>query len=107
MIWRLEQDRYALTESKLYHLGEQLSDLYGGDPHTVGYKRLEQIRGEAANLFLETDMFFVKVSYAASLTIYCSHTDRSKGDRFPQYRPINPSSSGSQNFHLLPRTSRK
>ncbi|KAJ3579384.1 hypothetical protein NPX13_g1185 [Xylaria arbuscula] len=60
VIWRLEQDRYALTESKLYHLGEQLADFYGGDPRTVGYKKLEQIRGEAANLFLETDMFFVK-----------------------------------------------
>ncbi|KAI0486630.1 hypothetical protein F4859DRAFT_308376 [Xylaria cf. heliscus] len=60
VIWRLEQDRYALTESKLYHLGEQLPDLYGGDPRTVGYRKLEQIRGEAANRFLETDMFFVK-----------------------------------------------
>ncbi|KAI0439579.1 hypothetical protein F4803DRAFT_564391 [Xylaria telfairii] len=62
VIWRLEQDRYALTESKLYHLGEELSDLYGGDPRTVGYRKLEQIRGEAANRFLETEMFFVKES---------------------------------------------
>ncbi|TRX91829.1 hypothetical protein FHL15_007382 [Xylaria flabelliformis] len=62
VIWRLEQDRYALTESKLYHLGEQLSDLYGGDPRTVGYRKLEQIRGEAANRFLEMEMFFVKES---------------------------------------------
>ncbi|RWA14215.1 hypothetical protein EKO27_g902 [Xylaria grammica] len=60
VIWRLEQDRYALTGSKLYHLGEQLPNLYGGDPRTVGYKKLEQIRGEAAHLFLETEMFFVK-----------------------------------------------
>jgi len=57
----LEQDRYALTESKLYHLGEQLSDFYDGDPRRVGYKKLEQIRGEAADRFFETDMFFVKV----------------------------------------------
>ncbi|KAJ2970595.1 hypothetical protein NUW58_g9642 [Xylaria curta] len=62
VIWRLEQDRYALTESKLYHLGEQLPDFYGGDPHSVGYRKLEQIRGEAANRFLETDMFFIKES---------------------------------------------
>jgi hypothetical protein len=61
VIWRLEQDRYALTESKLYHLGEQLLDLYDGDPRTIGYKQLEQIRGEAASRFFETDMFFVKV----------------------------------------------
>lgn len=62
VIWRLEQDRYALTGSKLYHLGQQLPDLYGGDPRAIGYKKLEQIRGEAADRFLETDMFFVKVS---------------------------------------------
>lgn len=62
VIWRLEQDRYALTGSKLYHLGEQLPDLYGGDPRAVGYKKLEQIRGEAADRFLETNMFFVKES---------------------------------------------
>ena len=74
VIWRLEQDRYALTESKLYHLGEQLADLYGGDPRTVGYKKLEQIRGEAANLFFETDMFFVKVRCVA--TIYHCSTNR-------------------------------
>ncbi|CAJ2509871.1 Uu.00g057710.m01.CDS01 [Anthostomella pinea] len=62
VIWRLEQDRYALTEGRLYHLGDQLSDYYGGDPHTVGYKRLEQLRGLAAERFFETDMFFVKES---------------------------------------------
>ncbi|KAI1634826.1 hypothetical protein F4809DRAFT_665077 [Biscogniauxia mediterranea] len=62
VIWRLEQDRYALTEGKLYHLGEQLSDYYGGNPHTVGYRRLEQLRGEAAKCFFETEMFFVKES---------------------------------------------
>jgi hypothetical protein len=61
VIWRLEQDRYALTESKLYHLGEQLPDYYGGDPSKVGYQRLEKLRGEASKLFLDMDMFFVKV----------------------------------------------
>ncbi|KAI0396923.1 hypothetical protein F5Y17DRAFT_44559 [Xylariaceae sp. FL0594] len=60
VIWRLEQDRYALTQSKLYHLGEQLAGFYGGDPRTVGYRRLEQIRGEAADLFFDTNLFFVK-----------------------------------------------
>ncbi|KAI1844946.1 hypothetical protein JX266_008962 [Neoarthrinium moseri] len=62
VIWRLEQDRYALTESKLYHLGEQLSDHYGGDPNRVGYQQLEKLRGEASRLFFEMDMFFVKES---------------------------------------------
>jgi hypothetical protein len=61
VIWRLEQDRYALTESKLYHLGEQLPGYYGGDPNKVGYRQLEKLRGEASKLFFEMDMFFVKV----------------------------------------------
>ncbi|KAK8115040.1 hypothetical protein PG999_007109 [Apiospora kogelbergensis] len=62
VIWRVEQDRYALTEGKLYHLGEQLPDYYGGDPSKVPYQKLEQLRGEASKLFFETDMFFVKES---------------------------------------------
>lgn len=68
IIWRLEQDRYSLTQSKLYHLGEQMPDYYGGDPRTVGYRRLEQLRGEAAKLFFDMDnMFFVKVGLPNSL----------------------------------------
>lgn len=62
VIWRLEQDRYALTEGKLYHLGEQLPNFYGGNPWSVGYRRLEQIRGEAWKCFSETEMFFIKQS---------------------------------------------
>ncbi|KAK9423050.1 hypothetical protein SUNI508_04344 [Seiridium unicorne] len=62
VIWRLEQDRYALTESKLYHLGEQLPNYYGGDPNKVGYRRLEKLRGDSSKLFFEMDMFFVKES---------------------------------------------
>ncbi|KAH8673668.1 hypothetical protein BX600DRAFT_480054 [Xylariales sp. PMI_506] len=62
VIWRLEQDRYALTEGRLYHLGEQLPDYYGGNPNTVGYRKLEQLRGDASKLFFEMDMFFVKES---------------------------------------------
>lgn len=46
----------------MYHLGEQLPDYYGGDPGKVGYRKLEQLRGEASKLFFETDMFFVKES---------------------------------------------
>ncbi|ETS85755.1 hypothetical protein PFICI_03780 [Pestalotiopsis fici W106-1] len=62
VIWRLEQDRYALTESKLYHLGEQLPGYYGGDPSKVGYQRLEKLRRDASKLFFDMDMFFVKES---------------------------------------------
>ncbi|KAI5928605.1 hypothetical protein F4810DRAFT_698598 [Camillea tinctor] len=73
VVWRLEQDRYALTEGKLYHLGEQLSDYYGGNPHTVGYRRLEQLRGEAAKCFFETEMFFVKETDFLHLVPNVSH----------------------------------
>ncbi|KAK6950075.1 hypothetical protein Daesc_008399 [Daldinia eschscholtzii] len=58
----LSRCEYSLTEGKLYHLGEQLPDFYGGDPWTVGYRKLEQIRGEAWKCFSETEMFFIKQS---------------------------------------------
>ncbi|ORY63413.1 uncharacterized protein BCR38DRAFT_458553 [Pseudomassariella vexata] len=73
VIWRLEQDRYALTEGKLYHLGEQLPDYYGGDPNKVGYRKLEQLRGEASKLFFEMDMFFVKESDFLYILPHFSH----------------------------------
>ncbi|KAI1467228.1 uncharacterized protein F4812DRAFT_451527 [Daldinia caldariorum] len=73
VIWRLEQDRYALTEGKLFHLGEQLPDFYGGDPWTVRYKKLEQIRGEAWKCFSETEMFFVKQSDFLSIVPTIPH----------------------------------
>lgn len=71
IIWRLESDRYALTQGKLYELGQQLpNDYYGGDPSKIGYKRLEHLRGEAAKLFFETDMWFVKVSLKSLISCY-------------------------------------
>ncbi|KAI0480767.1 hypothetical protein GGR56DRAFT_289427 [Xylariaceae sp. FL0804] len=75
VIWGLEQDRYALTAGALYQLGQQLPDFYGGDPNAVGSIRLNQIRGEAAQHFFETDMFFVKVSSARGHSIRRNKAD--------------------------------
>lgn len=62
IIWRLETDRYALTEPDLYDLGKQLPDYYGGaDPDAMSYQVVERLRGEAWEKFSATDMFFVKV----------------------------------------------
>lgn len=110
VIWRLEQERYALTEGRLYHLGEQLPDYYGGDPRRVGYRRLEQLRGEAAKCFFETDMFFIKVSLFIfpGLAIDAMEeklTSTTKAIRFSLYRPDRASSPQYQTFDMLLRTS--
>lgn len=62
VIWRLENERYALTQGKLYGLGMQLPDYFEGNPHQMGYKQLEKLRGEAAKLFFDMDLWFVKAS---------------------------------------------
>jgi len=62
VIWRLENERYALTQGKLYGLGMELPSYFDVDPHTMGYKQLEKLRGDAAKLFFEMDLWFVKVS---------------------------------------------
>lgn len=51
-----------MTQGKLYSIGMQLADYYEGEPTELGYKRLEQLRGEAAKLFFDMDMWFVKAS---------------------------------------------
>jgi hypothetical protein len=66
VILRTERDRYALTEGKLYSLGLELEDYYEGDPSQVGCQRLETLRNEAVKLFLNMDMFFVKVCHVRS-----------------------------------------
>ncbi|EFX00124.1 histone deacetylase complex subunit [Grosmannia clavigera kw1407] len=68
IIWRLETDRYALTEPDLYDLGKQLPDYYeGSDPDTMSYQVVERLRGEAWEKFSATDMFFVKASDVMSI----------------------------------------
>lgn len=63
VIWRLETDRYALTDPELYDLGKQLPDYYeSADPDAMGYRVAEKLRGEAWAQFVATDMFFVKAS---------------------------------------------
>ncbi|KAH7041109.1 uncharacterized protein B0I36DRAFT_260682 [Microdochium trichocladiopsis] len=62
VIWRLENERYALTQGKLYGLGMQLPDYFEGNPLQMGYKQLEKLRGDAAKLFFDMDLWFVKAS---------------------------------------------
>lgn len=63
-IWRLEADRYALTLPGTFDLGHQLPEYYGEgvDPHTMSSEVMLRLRTEAWDRFLQTDMFFVKVS---------------------------------------------
>lgn len=63
-IWRLEADRYALTLPGTFDLGHQLPEYYGEgvDPHTMSSEVMLRLRMEAWDKFLQTEMFFVKVS---------------------------------------------
>ncbi|KAL1888937.1 hypothetical protein Cpir12675_005971, partial [Ceratocystis pirilliformis] len=64
MIWRVENDRYALTSPRYYEIGVQLADYYGhpNDPNFMDHNTLERLRNEAMARFFEMDMFFVKLS---------------------------------------------
>ncbi|KAL5627673.1 hypothetical protein BROUX41_003826 [Berkeleyomyces rouxiae] len=64
MIWRVENDRYALTSPRYYEIGVQLVDYYGhpNDPNLMDHNTLERLRNEAMTRFFEMDMFFVKLS---------------------------------------------
>ncbi|KJR86393.1 HOS4 protein [Sporothrix schenckii 1099-18] len=63
VIWRLESDRYSLTDPDLYDLGRQLPGYYDGrDPKEIGTQAMEKLRREAWEKFAAMDMFFVKVS---------------------------------------------
>lgn len=63
VIWRLEGDRYSLTDPDFYDLGRQLPGYYDGqDPTKMGTAAIEKLRREAWEKFASTDMFFVKVS---------------------------------------------
>jgi hypothetical protein len=63
-IWRLEGDRYALTNPNLYELGQQLPEYYGGeDPERMSYRVSEKLRAQAWEKFAAMDLFFVKVQF--------------------------------------------
>ena len=62
VLWRLEADRYALTDPDFYNLGRQLPGYYGGqDPQKMSTPDMCELRNMNFQKFLATDMFFVKV----------------------------------------------
>ncbi|KAI5465589.1 hypothetical protein BGZ63DRAFT_411124 [Mariannaea sp. PMI_226] len=62
-LWRVEWKLYSLVSEKLWDLGRQLPDYYGDeDPCSLGFQTKERLKREAWERFLNTDMFFVKVS---------------------------------------------
>ena len=67
-IWRVEGDRFALTDPRLYDLGKQLAGYYGQDnAEPTNYRATEKLRAEAWEKFKAVDMFFVKVSSTANM----------------------------------------
>lgn len=66
MIWRVENDRYALTSPRYYDIGRALPSYYGepNDPDRMTQKTMERLRKDAMTRFFEMDMFFVKVCLA-------------------------------------------
>ncbi|KAL6403964.1 hypothetical protein AUP68_13340 [Ilyonectria robusta] len=62
-LWRVEWRMYSLISEKLWELGQQLPDYYGEeDPCALRFQTKERLRMEAWERFLQTNMFFVKVS---------------------------------------------
>ncbi|CAK7213760.1 hypothetical protein SCUCBS95973_001908 [Sporothrix curviconia] len=67
-IWHLEADRFSLTDPDLYDLGRQLPGLYGGqDPRKISTPDWLALRNGTRDMFLATEMFFVKASDVLSV----------------------------------------
>ncbi|CAK7274112.1 hypothetical protein SEPCBS119000_006003 [Sporothrix epigloea] len=74
VIWRVEADRYAMTDPDVYHLGRQLAGLYGGqDPRKMSTPDMCKLRNATRDKFLSTDMFFVKASDVMSVVPQFPH----------------------------------
>ncbi|CAK7232188.1 hypothetical protein SBRCBS47491_008184 [Sporothrix bragantina] len=68
VIWRLEADRYSLTDPDFYDFGRQLPGYYGGqDPQKMSTPDMYELRNRNLDKFLATDMFFVKASDVMSV----------------------------------------
>ncbi|KAM5351358.1 hypothetical protein ACJ41O_004081 [Fusarium nematophilum] len=62
-IWRIEWSLYSLVDERLWDLGRQLPNYYGEeDPSELRFQTKQRLKQEAYEKFLNTDMFFVKVS---------------------------------------------
>ncbi|CAK7563328.1 MAG: hypothetical protein SEPTF4163_001195 [Sporothrix epigloea] len=74
VLWRLEADRYALTDPDFYNLGRQLPGYYGGqDPQKMSTPDMCELRNMNFQKFLATDMFFVKASDLMSVVPQFPH----------------------------------
>lgn len=63
-IWKIEGDRYALTDPKLYGLGKQLPGYYEGqDPGRMSYRVSEKLRRQAWDKFAAMNLFFIRVGF--------------------------------------------
>ncbi|KKA28149.1 hypothetical protein TD95_000964 [Thielaviopsis punctulata] len=64
MIWRVENDRYALTSPRYFDIGRELPSYYGepNDPDRMTQQTMERLREDAMTCFFNMDMFFVKLS---------------------------------------------
>lgn len=62
-LWRVEWDLYSLISEKYWDLGLQLPGYYGDeDPASLNFKTRQRLKQAAWERFLNTDMFFVKLS---------------------------------------------
>lgn len=71
-LWRTEWGLYSLLSEKYWDIGQQLPDYYSGeDPAALSFQTKQELKRAAWDRFLNTDMFFVKLSellYTASNT---------------------------------------
>jgi hypothetical protein len=94
-IWMMEADRYALTSNSFVDMGAELPDYFGGEnPHRLHPQTPQRLRLEANALYLQTDMFFVKVrTCSIRVCIICLLTCR-LGVRTFIHHPVIPSPPG-------------
>jgi len=107
-LWKVESERYAMTSPTLRLHNPSLPE--SDDPgcrNRISYSRMDEIRSEARTLFLDLDLFFVKVCTGClfseyKLTIFQVSDFMFIVHKFPhlrniqlqvQYREIPPDSS--------------
>jgi hypothetical protein len=62
MLLKVEWRRYALLDTKLSDLGQQLAGYYDGDLTAMSYETRMQLKSQSDKRYMDMDMFLVKVS---------------------------------------------